>query len=69
MIYRARIDLAFTEEKEARKAIEKALDVFPLSIPINPGTINEERGFITIEKCYHDEDPSKPCETLVSYSN
>jgi len=31
---------------------------------IRRGQIAEERSYIIIEKCYHDEDPTKPCEVI-----
>lgn len=67
MFYRSKIDLAFPEQKEALKAIEKAVDVLSFAITLNPGMPSEERGFIIVEKCYHDEDPTKPCEIIKSY--
>lgn len=67
MFYRARVDLAFPNEKEANKAIEKAVDVLPFAVVINPATEHEERGYIVVEQCYHDEDPSKPCDKLLEH--
>lgn len=64
MFYRVQMTLAFPERKEAEKSIEKALDIIGYAVVIHPGEINEERGFILIEKCYHDEDPPKPCEVV-----
>lgn len=64
MFYRIRIDLAFTTEDAIKDILDKTLDHLDQSLTINLNTINEERGFIIIEKCYHDEDPTKPCEVI-----
>lgn len=64
MFYRIRLDLAFNGENPPRDVLDKVEDHLKDAIVINPGMINEERGFILLEKCYHDEDPSKPCEVL-----
>ncbi|KKM03472.1 hypothetical protein LCGC14_1774110 [marine sediment metagenome] len=61
MFYRTRIDLAFTTQADALKAREKALAMLPEAVTINPNTPQEERGFITVERCFHDEDPSLDC--------
>lgn len=61
MFYRTRIDLFFTDQTEALKAREKALAQLPNSFTINLGMENEERGYIVVEQCFHDEDPSRDC--------
>lgn len=64
MFYRIKIDLAFTNDDSPFDILEKALDVIDQAIVINPDQDNEERGYVTLEKCYHDEDPTKPCEVI-----
>jgi len=34
---------------------------------IRAGEIAEESSFVQVEKCYHDENPSKPCEIVYSW--
>lgn len=47
------------------KAVRAALLPFVThNVPIHPGEDNEEPGFIQLEKCYHDEDPTAPCTLL-----
>lgn len=67
MFYRAKVDLFFLTEAEARKAIEKALAQLPFSININPGQLNQEIGFISVSKCFHDEDITRPCEVIENW--
>lgn len=64
MIYRIRIDLAFTTKDPCDDILDKARDHLAQAIVINPDQPNEERGYITLERCYHDEAPSKPCEVI-----
>ena len=64
MRYRIRIDLAFPTEAPHLALLNHALGFFPKAVTINPGDINEEVGFITTEKCYHDEEPGRPCEII-----
>jgi len=67
MFYRTRIDLAFTTKKSALKATESALAMLENAKIINPAQDNEERGFIQVEKCYHDLNPNQPCELIVRH--
>jgi len=64
MFYRIRIDLAFDQQPPPGRIKELAATMLAQAITINPGKVNQERGFILIEKCYHDESPVKPCEVL-----
>lgn len=64
MFYRVRADLAFTEKDEANDFAHDCQVALPKANIINPGQENEERGYIMVEKCYHDEDPAKPCDLL-----
>ncbi len=64
MFYRTRIDLAFPTHALALKAREKALALLSEAMTINPGAITEEKGFIIVEQCFHDEDPSIGCTVL-----
>ena len=64
MFYRIRIDLAFNNQGLAVGLEGHALGVFDLAHTINPGQVNEEKGFIIVEECHHDEEPHVPC-TLI----
>ena len=67
MFYRTRIDLSFLTRAKALKAREKALAMLPEAFTINPDSLEEETGYIKVEKCYHDVDPSIPCEPIESH--
>lgn len=62
MKYRARIDLSFTEEADARSLIDYAKTLTDKAVSINEGEVNEEIAFLDLELCRHDE--SLPCERL-----
>ena len=64
MIYRIRIDLAFDSEGPAQGIEGHALGVFPQAHTVNPGQPDEEKGYIIIEQCFHDEHPAQPCNIL-----
>ncbi|MBA7493221.1 hypothetical protein ES702_03787 [subsurface metagenome] len=66
MFYRVRIDLAYPEDANPKAIQAHANTLFHDAMTINPGQPNEERGYIMLEKCYHDEDPPRPCE-VISY--
>lgn len=65
MLYRVRIDLAFNDEVDADKIFGEAEKLFKKAIKI---TQKEEPtadvGFVELHKCYHDEEPTKPCEII-----
>lgn len=64
MLYRIRIDLAFTDHDPVSDILDKAIDHLEHAVTINPGQTQEEKGFIIEERCYHDEDPNIPCEII-----
>ena len=67
MFYRIRIDLAYPEDSNPKAILAHTKSLMPGAIVINPGQLNEERGYIILEACYHDEDPTKPCEVIESW--
>jgi len=64
MKYRIRLDLIFDEEEDAMKAFNFLKEKRVLFRTIRKGEPNEERSILEIHKCYHDEDPTKPCEII-----
>ena len=64
---RIRMDLAFEEfNKEKAEQARKLLAPFlKNAVVINEGEDNEERGYIEIENCGHDE--GKPCTVLARW--
>lgn len=67
MFYRIRVDLAFPDDINPKAILAHAKSLMVGAVIINPGQPNEERGYITLEKCYHDEDPTKPCEVIENW--
>lgn len=65
MLYRVRLDLAFDAEDVPQAIFDRAEQVLSRAMKIasrdNP---TGELSFIEIHKCYHDEEPSKPCEII-----
>ena len=68
MFYRISIDLAFHKEASINAIQKTALDHLKSAVIINEGMLNEERGFIMLQECYHDEDPPQECK-LISISH
>ena len=64
MFYRVRADLPFTDLDEANDFFHDCELALPKAQTINPGTETEEEGHIIIEKCYHDQTPTIPCEPI-----
>ena len=69
MFYRVKIDLAYPGDTNPRAIEAHAETLLHQAVTINPGQPNEERGYIIIEECYHDEDPTKPCIVLVEHQS
>lgn len=64
MYYSLVLSLAFKQKTipdQAAAAIKYLIDN---AFIVNPHQENEERGFIELQRCYHDEDPHKPCKRL-----
>jgi len=65
MLYRIRIDLCFNAEETSQAIFDRAKQVLTKAVRIaRQGEPTGESGFIEIHKCYHDEDPPKPCEVI-----
>lgn len=67
MFYRIRIDLAFTDYDPLNDLIEEAMRRIADAVTINPGTHFEEKGYMIVEQCFHDEHPSKDCQVLAAH--
>lgn len=61
MIYRINIQMAFTDPAPLRDLYELARRCCPHSVVVNPGTPEQERGFIETHRCYHDERLDAAC--------
>jgi len=64
MNYRIKIDLAYPSDTNPRSILAHTQSLLEGAVIINPGTPTEERGYIQLEKCYHDEHPTRPCEII-----
>lgn len=64
MIYRITLDLSFESLDPALDIWDKAMDHEDQAVNIRPGQDSEERGFLKLVECRHDEDPLAPCEEL-----
>ena len=53
-----------TDQDKLEQAKDLLLPLYQHAVVVNEGQDNEERGFIQVEKCYHDELPRKPCEIV-----
>lgn len=69
MKYTIKVSLHYPEGvRNHEQAVRDALTpLFQNSVIINEGEDNEERGFILVQKCYHDETPTKPCEEIARW--
>lgn len=61
MFYRIKIDLAYPADTNPKAILAHTKGLMPGALIINPGQDNEERGYIVLEHCFHDEQPNKPC--------
>jgi len=64
MFFRVRANLPFTNEDEANDFYHDCQVAFPKASIINPGLPNQETRSISLGKCYHDQDPTIPCEVI-----
>ncbi len=64
MKYRVRLDLSFDSESDAQALMDYAKQISGKAVSINEGRDNEEIAFTSLERCFHDEVPTKPCERI-----
>lgn len=64
MFYRVTADFVFIEEDEAADFFYDCQIAFPKTEVINPGKHNVEISQAIYQKCFHDEEPTIPCEIL-----
>ena len=44
-----------TNQTQMKKLRDAVLPLYQYAVVVNEGQLNEERGFIELEDCYHDE--------------
>jgi len=64
MKYRIRLDLILEKEEDAMEAFEYLKRRRKLFLTINKGKPNEKKSLLQIHRCYHDEEPPKPCKII-----
>ncbi len=64
MFYRVTADLFFTSEDEANDFYHDCELACPKSSVINPGEANQEQARILLQRCFHNEQPPRDCETI-----
>lgn len=64
MFYRLVVDLNFKQEDIPERAYRDAKWLLENAIIINRDQPNEERGYIELQQCFHDEEPTKPCTII-----
>lgn len=67
MFYRIRVDLAYPSDTNPKSILAHTKSLMPGAIIINPSQPNEERGYIVLEHCFHDEQPNKDCVVVESW--
>lgn len=68
MLHRVQIDLAFPSKPDGSSLIAAAKAILNKAITINPGQLNQERGFIIFQECHHDENPPSECIMVQHYT-
>jgi len=69
MKYRLTFTIFLDGEEDAEKIfrfIEEKRGIFRT---IKKGMPEEERSSVRLEKCYHDEEPPKPCEVIKEFTS
>lgn len=64
MFYRIVTSLNFATEDEGKDFYHDAEVALPKSETIILIVGHEIKGTIYLQKCFHDEDPTKPCELI-----
>lgn len=63
MLHHIYIDLTFPSLEHMLPLQQLAQAQLQWAITVNPGQLNEQKGTILSEECYHDINPSLPCIT------
>jgi len=69
MKYRVTLSIIFDNYEDAKKIYDFLAGYGRLFKTIRKGEPVEERSLIMLERCYHDEEPTKPCEILEQYTS
>ncbi len=66
MFKRVTVTLLFTRDDEAEDFYHDCELAMAKATSINLGMPDQEDSYIILQQCYHDDDPSLPCKTLLS---
>jgi len=69
MKYQIISQLFLDDESSAREIYEYLKERKGLLRTIRPGEVTEQKSFVQLARCYHDEEPPKPCELLESFES
>jgi len=61
---RIRADITLDDQRQAARIFNFLKGFIHLYETINPRKPDEKRSQLIFEKCYHDEEPEKPCELI-----
>jgi len=69
MKYRLTITLFIDDEERAEDIFRFLEGRKALFRSIKPGSPDELKSLVRLERCYHDEEPVKPCELLKEFTS
>ena len=64
MFYRLTANLNYTDYDPLNDLLEELARRFPQALTINPGGMNYEPSFYTVQRCFHDQDLTAECQVL-----
>jgi len=62
--WRVRADVILADERRARRLFEAVEEYMRWAETIRPGEPAEEKSWVGLEQCRHDEEPPGPCEEI-----
>lgn len=63
MIYEVRARLFFDTQHKAEVAVQTVVNAMQLALVVHPDEDNQQGCYVEMIKCYHDETPTRPCES------
>ena len=63
MIYQLRANIFFTDKTDAEDLVDNCLDAMEKAVVVHPDEPNQQGCSVQLIKCFHDETPTKPCES------
>ena len=67
MFYQLRVDCFLKDQDSLNDVLEELEKRKENMSVVNPGLPQQELSTIKVIKCYHDENPLKPCELIQSW--